>query len=295
MPSEETIVQELRLISVCVAAISRQTPYQAPDGYFDGLEDKIMSRLKQNPYTVPQGFFEEFAGKLLTRIKAGQHGDTREELSVLSPLLDRIDKQHPFEAPAGYFNDLTGNVLSGVKAIEFVNDELENLPSLINGLQDKPAYQAPEGYFDRFAGTVLAKLKEEQYGRAVVSPGRPATVISINRVGKVWKYAAAAVMAGLILTGGWLGFHNPGHPEPAASNDLARSTDLSQGLAQVSDQEIVNYLDNQNIPLAETMTNSTATLDINDADVKSILGNVSDDELKQYMDDNGGTKDLVTN
>ncbi len=98
---------------------------------------------------------------------------------------------------------------------------------------------------------------------------------------------------GLILTIGWrLSFNHP--VQPAGGNDLVNN--LSNNLSRVSDQEILNYLENQNIPLAETMANSsTATLDFSDTDVKNILGNVSDDELKEYLDDNGGTKDPVTN
>ena len=99
----------------------------------------------KTPYAVPQGYFEEFAGKLLARVKAGQSGDPREELSVLSPLLDRIDKKSPFRAPEGYFSNLTGNVLSGVQAIGFVNDELENLSPLMTGHVTRPFTRRRKG------------------------------------------------------------------------------------------------------------------------------------------------------
>src|ERR1700733_5547009 len=294
MQSKENIAEELGMISEFVAAIPRatQAPYSVPGGYFDGLAGRIIELIKDprfskdNPYAVPQGYFEGFAGKLLARIKAGQSGDPREELSVLSPLLDRIDKRSPFLAPDGYFSNLTGTVLSGVQAIEFVNDELQNLSSLMTGLRDKLVYEVPDGYFDGFAGDVLARVK------------KPATVISMETYGsgtgirrfsaKKWlKYSAAAVVAGLILTMGWMGFHSPAI--------TANNNDMAANLSKVSDQELLNYLENQNIPLAETITNTTATLEFNDADVKNILGNVPDAELNQYLEDNGGAKDLVTN
>ncbi len=172
MQSKENISEELRLISEYVASIPRgaQPPYVVPEGYFEGLAGSIMDSIafsseqrliKDNPYAVPQGYFEGFAGKLLARIKAGQSGDPREELSVLSPLLDRIDKKTPFEAPEGYFSNLTGNVLSGVQAIGFVNDELENLSPLLTGLRDKAVYQVPEGYFDNLSHSVLTQLKQQ--------------------------------------------------------------------------------------------------------------------------------------
>jgi hypothetical protein len=314
MQSKENIAEELKLISEPVAAIPRgsEHPYALPQGYFEGLPGRIMEAIraqgiisrnpgattlhphfvKDNPYAVPQGYFEGFAGKLLARIKAGQSGDPREELSVLSPLLDRIDKRSPFQAPEGYFSNLTGNVLSGVQAIEFVNDELENLPSLMTGLQNKPVYEVPAGYFDSFAGNVLARVKKPAAISATVisMENRSSGATGSRRGFRKWvKYSAAAVTTGLILTMGWLGFHRPAFAP--VNNDLTAS------LSKVSDQEILNYLENQNIPASETIANSTATatLDLNDADVKNFLGNVSDAELDQYLEDNGGTKNLVTN
>jgi hypothetical protein len=326
MKSKENIAEELKLISEFVAAIPRgeQPPYALPEGYFDGLAAKVMevikaselSLTKNNPYTVPQEYFEGFAGKLLARIKAGQTDDPREELSVLSPLLDSIDKKSPFQLPEGYFNDLTGNILSGVQAIGFVNDELENLSPLMTGLRDRSVYQAPEGYFDDLSTSILTRLKEQQTAQQISQQADPvsqqadpipaakqAPVISMDsrrdrlsgsgnggsRVGisKWLKYSAAAVAAGLILTMGWLGLYSPA--------PTAGGSEVATNLSKVSDQEILNYLDNQNIPASETVTNSTATLDLNDVDVKNILGSASDDELNQYLEDNGGTKEPVTN
>jgi hypothetical protein len=312
MQSKENIAEELRLISDFVAAIPRgmQHPYVLPQGYFEDLSDRVMGAIrtwnsgiavqdpmiaaphftKDNPYAVPQGYFGGFAGKLLARIKAGQSGDPREELSVLSPLLDRIDKKSPFQIPEGYFNNLTGTVLSGAQAIGFVNDELENLPALVAGLRDKPVYDAPEGYFDGLAEDVLALVKKPATTPGIViSMGSRNTGSRRRSIGKWLRYSAAAVTTGLILTMGWLGFHNPANT--IGNNDVATN------LSKVSDQEILNYLESQNIPPAETVANSTATatLDLNDADVKNILGNVTDAELDQYLEDNGGAKNLVTN
>jgi hypothetical protein len=244
----------------------------------------------KTPYAVPQGYFEEFAAKLLARIKTGQSGDPREELSVLSPLLDRIDKKAPFQVPEGYFDNLTGNVLSGVSAIDFVNDELENLSPLMTGLRDKMVYHTPEGYFDDLSDTILARLKTPAKLAPVISMDAHSRTTVTRRLStrKWFRVSAAAIATGLILTMGWLGLHRP------ASHPIT-NTDLMASLDKASDQEILNYLENQNIPLAETMNNSTAAaVEFNDADVKNILGNVSDDELNQYLDESGA-KDPVTN
>jgi len=121
-----------------------------------------------------------------------------------------------------------------------------------------------------------------------------------------WKYSAAAVVAGLIFTIGWLRLQAPGkthHP--------AQVADVTSNLVKISDQDLQNFLDNQNdqesdynsrddnsaddnSATAEPM-NSTATLDITDSDVKSLLGDVPDGELKSYMEEHGGASDIATN
>ena len=75
----------------------------------------------------------------------------------------------------------------------------------------------------------------------------------------------------------------------------AMPIDLSNVLAKVSDQEMQTYLDDQQSILSEPVPNSTANLDINDNDVKSLLGDVSDGELTQYMEEHGRANDIATN
>jgi hypothetical protein len=70
---------------------------------------------------------------------------------------------------------------------------------------------------------------------------------------------------------------------------------LAPDLAKVSDQEMQAYLDDQNSILAEPVTNTTATLDMNEGDVKSLLGDVPDGELQQYMEEHGRATDIATN
>ena len=205
MQNKDDILEELRLISELVAGIDRRTPYAAPEGYFDGLSEQVMVRVKRTPYTVPEGYFADFAGKLMARIKAGQEGHAGEELTLLSPLLSGLDKRTPFQAPDGYFSELTGNILSGVQAIDFVNDELENLSPLMTDLQQSNVYEAPEGYFDGLPEAVLSLIKERT--APVVPIRQQSPVISIGRRRKWLQVASAAVVAGLILTAGWLRFY----------------------------------------------------------------------------------------
>jgi hypothetical protein len=268
-------------------------------------------------YSVPTGYFEGFAEKLMDRIKAGQRmgeeadisrpplektaipfpkvtGQSSpedpaisplEELAILSPLLSRIDKKMPFGIPEGYFSSLPEVTTQNAKENDYSSPLLANL-------KNKSAYQAPEHYFDTLAERILEKAQQQntEQEAAPVQQPVPAKVISFDRSRSQrrnwWKYTAAAVMTGLILTGGWLKLHTPPPTGPV---------DITKSLSNVSDQEIQNYLDNQNLPLSDELANTTASLDISDNDIKSLLGDIPDGELKQYIDENGDTKDLATN
>jgi hypothetical protein len=326
------ILDELRQLSPLVSTISRIAPYQVPAGYFNSLSDKVLARAqalhtapsgaeetavssalldrigKQSPYGIPAHYFENFARQVLDRIHREQ-GNTGEltasqELEQLSPLLSSLRKSSPFQAPASYFEDLSGTVVSGVRAIEFVNDELENLSPLMAGLKNKATYQAPAAYFDQFAAGILAKVQQnENQPLGVIEQVRPATIATIpssatsrTRIISLsarwaWKYSAAAIVTGLVLMAGWFSLSRP-------AGKTGNPADISRNIARVSDQDIQNYLDNQNIPLADATNNSTASLDMNDSnlsDFKSMLGDVPDDELKSYVDEHGASRELATN
>jgi hypothetical protein len=328
MEGKDNILHELRLISGFVAGISRVTPYALPEAYFESLADQVLLHVragilpkdqKSGPipgnagfalpdpsegatgdpefrsfgsqelvYSVPTGYFEGFASKLMARIKTGQEmSETgEEELALLSPFLSRIDKKMPFQVPEGYFAGVTASlslITGRAEMIEEKNDEFlpvtageEYLSSLLTGLKDKPAYQVPEGYFNELAATILGKVKQPA----------PAKIISFSQRRTWWKYAAAAVVTALFLTGGWLKLHN----SPATA-----PSDITKIGSNVSDQEIESYLDNQNVPLADDLANSTASVDVSDNDIKNMFGDIPDTELKQYMDEHKAIKDLATN
>jgi hypothetical protein len=183
-------------------------------------------------------------------------------------------------------------------------------------LKDKTTYLVPEGYFDYLPAATMEKAIQGIPVMAAISTEggvkAGAKVLEIGSRGKVvkghwWKYAGAAVAACLILVFSWPQLHTglsskkTSGGKQMATVDLASSmsrglsSDLSQGLHKVSDQEILNYLDDQNSILAEPVPNNTATLDMNDSDIKTLLGDVPDGELQQYMEEHGRANDIATN
>lgn len=123
---------------------------------------------------VPAGYFEDLADQILQRAKAADADNVADELAALSPLLGSIAKKNPYTTPAGYFEDLS------------IQSNEEGLPEILKGLQQVPTYKVPTGYFEQLPEVVLRKAKAQQ----------PAKVISIGR--KVYRYAAAAIVTGII-------------------------------------------------------------------------------------------------
>jgi len=302
MQSKKEILEELGQLSMIVAGISRQMPFEVPEGYFLGFPENMQRRLAEDAadadlapewgkgpaFSVPSGYFEGFASRMMDKIKAelGEQpldesndlsGEVSAELAAISPFLSQMGKKTPFRVPAGYFETL--------EAAPVIPEE--TLSPLMAGLKSLPTYQTPEGYFETFPAVLSARIQP-----AIASTAK---VVSMSSRRKVWwQYSAAAVIAGFIFSIGWLRLHTP------VNKPGLTGPDVTQGLAKVSDQDIESYLDNQDNHVAQlqqddAVGNSIASLEFSDNDIKSFLGDLSDNELTQYMEEHGDLKGYPTN
>ena len=301
MNVKNEISEELRSLSAVVAAISRENPYGVPDGYFSDLAGMVLRKIhapaepkvngiggleasKPLTFSVPDGYFEGFAQQVLNRIKSGAGSDKDvSEPDELPAILARAGRVTPYQVPEGYFDEL-----SPVLAV----------------VREKNPYTVPEGYFEGLAAEIGAKTArpmkvaadgELVSGDAEIPAGRTGKVVGMGRRMSWLKYSAAAVVAGLILTVGWLRLQT-GKSGSQTKLETA-SVDIPKNLTKVSDEDLQSFLADQDTTLAQPVQNnaSTATLDMNDSDLKSLLGDVPDGELKQYMEEHGGAMDIATN
>jgi hypothetical protein len=287
MENRNTILNELKAISPVVAEAGFRNVYEVPAGYFEALPGRMLELLKgaegegspvlpekkDNPYHVPHGYFDNFAASVLNRIKANEAASAKEELETLSPLLSGLSKKMPFSTPDNFFEELSDNAVAGAKAIDFVNVELENLSPLMSSLKDKQVYEAPAGYFDQLPQQILQKVKSQ-----------PAKVVSMNFTRKVVRYAAAAVVAGLVVAAAWL-YTGNGTDEGSLV-----------GIEQISDEGLESYIENQNSvnPAETTVLAANTNAEIDEEDMKDMLADVSDEELQKYVDQYN-TKENFTN
>lgn len=291
MKKVENILNELKEISPSLAEMPFSADlFKVPDGYFNNLSDQIMQRIrleeeprsqvldgihKITPYQIPVGYFESFASGVMARIKSEKEvQDVSEELQLLSPLLSAIEKKPAFTVPDNYFSELYSRVSETIRSGESGFEVMENLPSWLLDLKSKETYSVPQGYFDRFAESVLSRVRLS----------RPkAKVISFSARKPWMKYAVAAAFTGILLTIGFFTFNK-------SKNDLP--SDPIASLTKVSNQEMINFLEIQNLPVDETVVNGNTSQDLNDNDIMDLFDEIPDADLIQYAKDGNELKDL---
>ena len=153
------------------------------------LGSVLTNHSPQNIYAVPAGYFEGLADQILSRVKALETNDVKEELSYLSPLLSNVSKEIPYSVPAGFFQDLSEDVLKKISEHEDYQtseEEIETLSPLLSSLKNKNPYSIPVGYFETLE--TGAEKKETK-------------VISITRR-RWYRLAIAAVVIGIVAISG---------------------------------------------------------------------------------------------
>ncbi len=188
-----------------------KAPFTVPEGYFSGLEERLLSEVKISglpELSVPEGYFEALEDRMIA--------------------LARISSLQP-ATPLQYFDMLEEQVLSRVKidglaqpAVEkdyFAELETRILAEVhLEGLK-QPA--VPEGYFETLESTILNKTADAPKGKFI-----------LFRNIRVLRGAAAAAIIGL-----------------AAYWGLADTPQTKDELANISSAAMIAYLSEQ--PLME--------------------------------------------
>src|SRR3954470_2105408 len=223
------------------------------------------------PFTVPDGYFEGFYALLIQRMKL-EGLDAKQELEALSPLLSGISRQVPFELPENYFVDLSDQALVGARAIDFVNQELENLSPLMNSLKGINVYEVEAGYFDSLPDQILLRARKQQ----------PARVVRLRPIRKILRYAVAAMIIGFIAIGGWL---------MQSGSDTTDS--IVTRIQNASDEEMMNFIQTDEAPLADAVSLSDAEMD--ESDMKAMLADIPDKELEQFSNESVDQNNTLSN
>jgi len=157
-----------------------------------GLGSTLTNISLQNIYEVPDGYFEGLANQILNRVKALEASDANEELEILFPMLGSISKEMPFAVPAGYFESLSEKLMQGIHEhadYQTSDEEIASLSPLLSSISKKSPYSVPAGYFENLNSNIGKKEETK--------------IISITSR-KWYRFAAAAAIAGFIIISGIL-------------------------------------------------------------------------------------------
>jgi hypothetical protein len=230
------------------------------------LGSNLQGNISENIYSVPLGYFEGFSGQMLGLIKAN------ESLTWLSSL----PKEMPFNVPDGYFNELDEKILEIIRShpdYQTSREELESVSPLLSSISKRPVYSVPKGYFENFKPGVEEK--------------KDTKVVSITS--RKWpRYAAAAIIVGVILMAGFIAFNND--DRGSVDRTLAKFEKEVKKINDVkSTDTLIDFMD---AGLNEKELASSRR-SIKTDDVQQLLKDVSIDELKDFNEESKDIEDVM--
>ncbi len=253
MTRKAEIAAELQDLQSRLAAWSSQVPFAVPEGYFDGLaerlstgvcvagmEDPTTSDLPQQlPYSVPESYFDTLADRLVSGVKVAQ-----EEIVPTASL----PKSLPFATPGGYFNHLAERLTAAAQEPQVpVGKELP--------------YHVPADYFERLA--------ENLQDAATLSSAKGRTISFVP----AWRqWAGAAVAAVLLLTFslGTYRYYDTHTPDAVAARRLS----------QLDANTLISYVEWHMDEFDDGALESLAPSQMQ-------LPEISTNDIEQYLNDGG--------
>jgi hypothetical protein len=228
--------------------VNPNNPFTVPEGYFDGLNEMILSKIKleelknnSTGFTVPENYFDELSANIQSRIN----------------LEEALDKEtSPFGVPDGYFDELSANIQARINVGEALDKEaagfivpegyFDNLQQQIQSrifveeaLTAQPeGFSVPENYFDTLSANILDKTSQKE---KVKSYGVVRKLFATT----AFKYATAACLA--IAIGGTIFLSQTENPQEAHSNSF-----LHKSLSVIPVEDIQNYLQSHLDPITDT-------------------------------------------
>ena len=214
------------------------------------LSSNLPFENKQPVFTVPGGYFENFAAAVWAKIQSQQPNST-EEWETLSPVLAAIPKKMPFTVPENYFQTLD------------LPDFTEPVAPLLAEISRSMPYGVPAGYFENLDRNVRNRIRK---------PGAPV----VSMTSRIVRYAAAAVVAGLVVTGGIFYFNGNGALDPTRQSEAW----VAQKLEKVSNSELETFINT-----ADVNPNGRDLAGQSSREVRNLLSDVSTSELEAFLNE----------
>ncbi len=224
------------------------------------------------PYRVPDGYFTTLPERLLTLVQPAQ--------------LPQVEQ--PYQVPQGYFDQFAGSVLQRIKALESDEpaEELKQTAPFLSGLKKDNPYSIPQGYFEDLAGNITDGAKAIDLVNEELENLSPmmSQIRFINPYSVPVDYFES-------LPGQMLRRVSDAQEIPVITMRFTRRFMQMAAAAVVSGLMLFAGIRYLNTPFASSetsfATNSSST------DTTTILTNLSDSELENYLDGAGHNADAT--
>jgi hypothetical protein len=215
------------------------------------------------PYALPAGYFVHLPELLTEKIQFAE---------ITAGLQDLAS----YRVPDGYFEGFAASLLDNIAIREEqhlgVSNELDEVAALLNTIDKKPVYHVPATYFE--SANFVSKAK--------------APVFTLKLAGRWMQYAAAAVVGGVLVTSAFLFTDNRSN---LPLNEIGVHQDMNAAFDKVSEDDLVKFLNNPDHGAVEAAT--AAPLLMLPGDVHQSIQQLSDEELNQYLTENGETPESL--
>jgi len=153
--------------------------------------------------------------------------------------------------------------------------ELEQVAPLLNTIAKKPVQTVPDGYFDHFQVQIALDNENTQ--------ATGATVVNLNTRRNWYTLAAAAVVIGILVIGGFNLINKQtvsSYPGLAINMDQIAKMDINQSVKALSNDAIDEYLKTANALAGSDNSLHQYTVD---AISETTVAEISDEELQLYL------------
>jgi len=232
---------------------------------------------KKNFYSVPENYFVNFKSEMLEQVKLS--GVTA-ELKEVAPELLRIEKKNTAEIPANYFKSFSADLMQKIRADE-VAAELKEIAPTLSALEKENLLEVPANYFSAFPQQMMKRIAAEQKATAVATTPKWMEALNnalenISAVVFKPKYSFAFAGTAAVVIVGVMFFMKVEQ----------QCTDLDCKMAQLSNEELNAYLDNNTDEISEEVfeLNPDASLPSTDNNaINSAFNSLSDEELNNAI------------
>lgn len=188
------------------------------------------------------------------------------EMQSIAPSIAAIGTAMPYSIDAQYFESLPEILLEQAQFAD--NHIISNLP-----------YQVPPNYFDGLSAQLLNRIVAETTVEAPIQKST-AKIVRFNQVKRWMSYAAAAILAGILITNAFLFTDKPNYSE----YEKYRTLDIPSTLDLVSDADLNNYIQNN------SHTNGVEEMLVSESQVLPNLSEnielLSNENLDAYLQEN---------